>query len=344
MSITLRDVAKEAGVSVSTASRVINNDKYTSEDVKKKVLAAIEKINYRPNLIARGLKKSRTRTIGFIIPEILNPFAVSIINTMEHYSYEKGYSSILCITENHLKKEKNHINTLKDKQIDGYIIIPHSSINDHYSEMFKRENVVSIDVRMNIEDESCVKSNNFLGIKLAMDYLLGLGHRKIGIINMPIELQTGYERFEAFKEICKNKKINLNDQFIKFTEMGKNPVPDTKMIESAREKTLELMAQRERPTAVISTSIYVSIGMLRAFIKLGTSIPEDVSFISFDELYEYSDLFRTGITTIQQPAKEIGEFAIELLLKKIEGKNPEPGIFELEPQLIIRDSCRKINQ
>ena len=343
MSITLRNVAKEAGISVSTASRVINNDKYTSEDVKKKVLEAIEKINYRPNLIARGLKKSRTRTLGFIIPEILNPFAVSIINTMEHYSYEKGYSSVLCITENDLGKEKNYINTLKGKQIDGYIIIPHSSINDHYGEMFEGENVVSIDINMSIADEFCVKLNNFLGIKLAMDYLLSLGHRKIGIINMPIELQTGHERFEAFKKICNDKKINLNDQFIKFTEMEKNPIPGIKMIESAKEKTLELMTQKEKPTAIISTGIYVSIGILRGFIKLGTLIPKDISFISFDELYEYSDLFKTGITTIKQPAKEIGEFAIELLLKKIEGKNLEPGIFEMEPQLIIRDSCKRIN-
>jgi DNA-binding LacI/PurR family transcriptional regulator len=343
MSITLREVAKAAGVSVATVSRVINNDKYVSKKAKKKVLGAIKKTNYRPNLIARGLKKSKTGTIGIFMPEILNPYGGAIVNTMEHYSYKKGYSSILCITENNSEKEKNHIEILKGKLIDGYVIVPSSNKNNYYKKIFENENVVSVDSCMGIPHEICVKSDNFMGIKLAIDYLLSLGHTRIGVINISLGLKTGYERYNAFKKICIKEKIALDERFIKFTETGKDPVPGLEMIERAREKAHELMEQKERPTAIISTGIYVTIGALRAFNKMGTRIPDDISFISFDELYEYSDLFKTEITTIRQPAGEIGKLAMELLLKKIEGQAPDPGIIEMEPQLIIADSCKKMN-
>jgi len=261
---------------------------------------------------------------------------------MEHYSYEKGYNSILCITGYDSRKEKSHIETLKSKIIDGYIILPNSITKNNYSVLFKGENVVSIDICMGVPDEICVKSNNFLGIKLAVDYLLSLGHSRIGVINIPIKLQTGYERYNAYKKVCRQENINLNERLIKFVNIGRDSAPDLGMIESAKEKTLEIMSQEERPTAIISTGVYISIGILRAFTKMGTNIPEDISFISFDELYEYSDLFKTGITTIKQPAKEIGALAIELLLKKIEGTNPKPGIFELEPELVKRESCKRL--
>jgi LacI family transcriptional regulator len=259
---------------------------------------------------------------------------------IENLLYEKGYSSILSITDNNPEKEKEQLNILKDKLIDGFIVIPGS--NTQYEKMFSDEKVIAIDTKMNIANETCIKSNNYLGIKLAMDLLLEQGHRKIGIVNIPMFSQNGIERLDAFKAICLKEKIILKDTYIKYTEIKDYSELGKEMIENSYAQTIVLMSQEDRPTAVISTGIYVSIGMLRAFTKLNTSIPEDISFISFDELYKYSDLFKTSITTIKQPVKEISVNAVELLLKKIENEEVLPGIIEIEPQLVMGDSCMSV--
>ena len=343
MSITLRDVAKEAGVSISSASRVINNDKYASESLKKKVNDAIKKTNYKPNMVARSLKINKTRTIGIVFPDIIQPFTVRVVKEIERYSFQKGYNSILSITENNPDVEKKYIDSLQSKQIDGFIILPFTSDTpEKYEELLAGMHFVSIDRQMGIKNETCIKLDNFKGMNLALEYLIGLGHERIGIVNIPLEFQTGYERFEGYKKTLKDHQIKFDPEIVKFTEFKEIHEASQLLIDGAAEKTLELINMNNRPTAILSTGIFASVGILRSLIKEKVRIPDDMSFVSFDELFEYSELLGFSPTAIRQPVEGIAKLSIKILLDKIDGQKIDPGNIALEPELIIRESCKKI--
>lgn len=342
-SITIKDVAREAGVSFITVSRVVNNSGYVSKEKRQKVLNAIKDTNYKPNLIARSLKLKRTKTIGFLFPDILNPYITRVTKKIEEFAYKKGYNVILCVTENNRQREIEYIETLKSKIVDGYIIFPANlEIKNKYSEIFKGENVVSVERKIDVEGETCVKLNNFYAMKLALNYLIKLGHKKISIVNIPMVSPTGYERFQGYKKVLEDNGIELDNNIIKFTNYRNRSKSSMEIIEDAREQAFDLMALKNKPTAIISAGIYASVGILQAFMKKEIKVPHDISFISFDELYEYSTLLNYSPTVIKQPAEKIGKMAVELLLEKIEGKNSLNKSVELKPELVIGDSCRKI--
>ncbi len=331
----IRDVAKKAGISATTVSAYLNKSAPVNVNTAKRIKIAIEELNYKPNLIARSLKQKKSKTLGFVFPDIENPFFIRLIKKAEELAYSKGYNVILCITENETEKEKNYLEMLKGKLVDGYIIIPTSSErSEEYSLLLDGENVVFIDRYSNINNEVCVKLDNILGSKLAIEYLISLGHRKIGIVNIPLEITPGAERFEGYKIALKENKIKFDSDLVKFADYS---------IEGSYQKTKELLALDEKPTAIFSTGILTSVGALKYLRESNINIPDEISFISFDDLYDYSELLRFKPTIIKQPLEKIAESAIDILLKKINGFNLNNRSIIIEPELLIRDSCIKIN-
>ena len=331
----IKDVAKKAGISATTVSAYLNKSAPVNVKTAKRIKEAIEELNYKPNLIARSLKQKKSKTLGFVFPDIENPFFIRLIKRAEELAYGKGYNVILCITENETEKEKNYLEMLKGKLVDGYIVIPTSSErSEEYSLLLDGENVVFVDRYSNINNEVCVKLDNILGSKLAIEYLISLGHRKIGIVNIPLEITPGVERFEGYKVALKENKIKFDPDLVKFADYS---------IKSSYQKTKELLALDEKPTAIFSTGIMTSVGVLKYLRESNINIPDEISFISFDDLYDYSELLRFKPTIIKQPLEKIAESAIDILLKKINGYNVNNSSIIIEPELLIKDSCMEIN-
>jgi DNA-binding LacI/PurR family transcriptional regulator len=329
---TQKAVAQKAKVSVATVSRYINDVGYISPEVRKRIKKAIKELNYRPNLVARSLKLRSSKTIGLVFPHINNPFFVKLVRRAEEVAYNNGYNIILCITENKLDREKLYIDVLKGKLIDGYIIIPASSDDSRLYETLDSENVVFVDRATGLADEILITLDNVQGVRLAIEHLLDLNHRKIGVVNVPLNITTGHDRFEGYKTILAENGIELQAEFIKYADYS---------VESGYEKTMELLRLNNRPTAVITMSGLTTIGALKAIKKSGLSIPDDISIISFDD-FESSDLLNPPVTTVVQPADEFGIRAAEILVNLINGRKPDPKHLILTPELIIRESCGKI--
>lgn len=331
--VTIKDVAKSANVSIATVSRLIRNDGFISEELKKRINEAIKELDYKPNLVARSLKLRKSNTIGLIFPDIENPFFISLIKKAEEVAYENGYSVILGNTENNPEKEKLYLEVFKGKLVDGYIIITSFSDKNYISESLKDEKVIYVDRSLGIDGETCIKLDNKKGIKLALEYLISLNHKKIGIINVPTNITTGKERYEGYKQILRKNNIEIDENIIKFAGFS---------AESSLEKTKELLELKNRPTAILPTSNLTTVGALMAINELNLKIPEDISIIGFDEL-DWSILLNPPLTTIKQPAYRFGEIGIKTLLKKIGGKKLKNKTIVLKPEIIIRKSCRKIN-
>ena len=328
--VNQRDVAKLAGVSSATVSRYINSVGFISEDIKKRIAIVIDELNYQPNLIARSLKMRNSNTIGFIFPDIENTFFISLIKKAEEVAFESGYTVILCNTQNNPEKEKLYIRALKGKMVDGFIIITSFKSKEYLEKALKGEKVVFLDrdVGMN---ETVVKLDNARGIEMAVDYLTGLGHRKIGYINVKPDITIGIERLEGYNTGLKKAGIPYDQNLVKFSGFS---------IESSYEKTKELFSQKTQPTALIPISNRVTIGALRALKDLKIKIPDDVSVVGFDDITT-ADLLTPPLTVIEQPAYDFGEEGIKILIEKINGTDNGIRIINLEPEIVIRESCKK---
>jgi DNA-binding LacI/PurR family transcriptional regulator len=235
----------------------------------------------------------------------------------------------LCITDNKLDKEKLYIDVLKGKLIDGYIVIPTSSEDSRLYEILEGEKVVYVDRSTGLENETLIKLDNVKGVRLAMDHLLDLNHQEIGVINVPLNITTGFERFESYKTVLAENGIDLQAEYIKYADYS---------IDSGYEKMMEILRLNPKPTAVITMSGLTTIGALKAIKASGYRIPDDFSIISFDD-FEYSDLLDPPITTITQPAEEFGIRATEILVNMINGRQHRPRCLILEPKLDVRASC-----
>lgn len=329
---TQKVVAKKANVSVATVSRYINDVGYISPEIKGRIKKAIKELNYKPNLVARSLKLRSSKTIGLVFPHINNPFFIELVRRAEEVAYNNGYNIILCITENKLDREKLYLEVLKGKMIDGYIIIPASSEDSRLYEVLEGENVVFVDRSTGLDDEILIKLDNAKGVRLAIEHLLDLNHRKIGVINVPLNITTGYERFESYKAVLGETGIALQAEYIKYADYYP---------ESSYEKTREVLRLKNRPTAIITMSGMTTLGALKAIKESGLRIPGDISIVSFDE-FESSELLSPSITTVVQPADEFGIRATEILVNLINGRKPRPRRLVLDPKLIVRESCRKV--
>lgn len=328
---TQRDVAKKAGVSIATVSRAINDKGYVSPEVRKRISRAIFALGYKPNLVARSLKLKKTRTIGLIFPDIENPFFISLIRKAEEVAHRNGYSVILCNTENKTEKERIYIDVLLGRLIDGFIIIPSSSTNSRMYDALKKEKVVFVDRTSGVEDEICITLDNVGGVMLAVDHLVGLGHRRIGIVNVPLDITTGADRFEGYKKGLAAHGLALDPSIVGFADFTP---------EAARAQTAAMFRNERRPTAVLPMSGPTTIGVLTAVKESRLKIPEDVSVIGFDE-FAHAPLLDPPLTTISQPAYEFGTTAMETLLKLVRGQRVRRGRIELKPTLILRESCGK---
>ncbi|MGO8670094.1 MAG: LacI family DNA-binding transcriptional regulator [Capsulimonadaceae bacterium] len=330
---TIWDVAKESNVSIATVSHVINNGPRTVRpDTRERVLSAIKKLNYHPNAMARGLVRRRMNTIGIISAVfgaqdiVANPYASGILHGVLQGASAVGYDILLFTEPWKNLRESGHV--YRDRRADGVIAISPSLESDMVSGLVELDLAVT-----SISGDSLslgvpsVDVDNVLGVKLVVDYLVGLGHTRIAHLVGSEDLISARQRRDAFVECMRGHGLSIPDDFIVPCgyEGGK----------IASDRTTELLLRPDRPTAIFGANDPAAIGALHAAQALGMRVPEDVSLVGFDDL-AFIEHMVPALTTVRQPLAEIGQLATELLIQRVNGAQTEAQVHLIAPTLSIR--------
>lgn len=339
MSITLNDIAKTAGVSVSTVSRVVNNKtkKYRiSSETRQLVLNTAKKLNYRPNELARGLRLKKTHTIGLIVPDISNPFFAQVTRIIQTNSYQLGYSLIVCNTDENLNTEIEQIELLRSKGVDGFILMP-VGLNYGHIEKLLIGNIpiVLLDRCFDELKTNSVVVDNYMGSYKATEHLINYGHKRIAIIQGLTSTYTNNLRLKGYLDALEKYKIKADQKLI----VGKDFRRENGYIE-----TKLLLNLENPPTAIFTTSDLITLGALQAIFEEKYNIPNDVSLVSFDDI-DFAPYLISPLTTVRQPKELIGEMAVKLLIEdiKLKGKSEKKRIV-LPTSLEIRKSVKLLNK
>jgi LacI family transcriptional regulator len=326
---TIAEVAEKAGVSASTVSHVINKTRYVSAEVTEQVLAAMDELGYRPNALARSLRRGETLTLGMILPDSANPFFAEIGHAIENEAFRKNYSMILCNTDGDPQKEAMYAEVLSNKQVDGMIFVATGEKSDTVQTL-QRHNLplVLVDRQLHEVEADTVLANNQQGGALVAEYLTALGHRRLGCITGPSLLTLSAERVTGFQEALQAR--GLMDKPVLLERGDFHP-------SSGYQAALRLLQSEARPTAIFACNDMMAIGVYRAAAQLGLRIPEDLAVVGFDDI-ELSSYLTPPLTTVAQPKAEIGQTAVSLLLERIGARDLPARRVVLETRLVVRES------
>ncbi|MDK2799453.1 MAG: LacI family transcriptional regulator [Clostridiales bacterium] len=331
--VTIKDVARRAGVSIATVSRVINKTSNVSPEIKKKIEEAIVELNYRPNLMARALKNDITHTIGIIISDISNPFFMNIIREVENQVKEFGYTLIMVSTDEDPEKERQYIKVMYDKRVDG-IIISSTGKNEDYLCKVKDSGIpiIFIDRRPDDYKFDTVYVDKAKAAYNITNYLLSKGHRKIALISGPRDIITNYDRFLGYTKAFYNNNLPINNEFLYFGEYTS---------EYGAQVLEQIFKLKDKPTAIISASEKITNGILLQANRLNICIPDDISLVSFGDI-EMGELIKPRLTYVDNLNNEVGKIAGKMILERLKDyqKNVEERI--LNTNLVIRESVKEI--
>ena len=330
---TIFDVAKKANVSVMTVSRVLNKPTKVSPRTIKKIHLIMDNLGFQPSHIARSLVKKKTNSIGIIMPDIKNTFFNNWFRSVDDYAQKFGYYSLLCNTDEDTENEMKFIRLFHAQRVDGILIVPHSKESVNYL-VKSNMKFILVDRMYASVNADFITTDHFTGAYDATEYLVQLGHTRIGILKGPGFLFPDVERFRGFCSVMKKYNIEIKQELIKNCKFEEATAYDT---------VKDLFQQLNRPTAIFSFNSLMTIGAIKAIHSLNLSIPEDISLLSFDEI-PGQDIFKPKITYILQPIENLGKSAIKFLLEKIDNpENKKKYRIFLKPELIKGDSCRRIN-
>ncbi len=341
MGITQSEIAKLAGVSRSTVSRILSGKKsshkykYKQETIEK-ICGIAEKHKYQPNLLARSFYLQKTDTVGMIITDITNPFWSSISYTIENMAQKHNYNLIQCNTNDEQENEIRYINILLNRKVDGLIICPVQQKYEHLKELLKIDYpFVLIDRYFKNLDTDYVVVNNMRGTYNAIKYLISIGHEKIGFIGGLPEATSSSDRLEGYKKALKDSEIDIDESLVYQKDFTK----------STGYYYIKLIFNnlKEKPTAIFAANNMIAVGALNALYELKIRIPHDVSFIMYDDVQDTMNLWRIPITTIRIPQEKLAEEAFNILIKKLSKNQPKyKQHVVLQPDLILRESCKSI--
>jgi LacI family transcriptional regulator len=321
---TIKDVAKLAGVSVATVSRVLNKNGYVHEDTLKKVERAIEMLDYKPSTVARSLYNKKSRLIGLVVPNIVNPFFPEVARAVEDVAYKQGYTVVLCNSDENLEKEKQYIDVLRQNNVDGFIVAtnPQNSVNY----MNLSIPVVAID-RMFNERIPTVYADNYAGSQAATKLLIDKGCKHIAHIRGPRDVSTANERFEGFVDV-----ITQNNLSYMIAESTFDPA-------NSEQVAVELLKEYPHIDGIVAGNDLIAIGIVKAALQKGISIPDDLQIIGFDGI-SLTEMMYPSITTVAQPIYEMGKVATELLLEQMGGNPLEEKHYRLPIEIIERNTTK----
>jgi LacI family transcriptional regulator len=326
---TLNDVARLAGVSTMTVSRVINGSGYTSPESRARVNRAIAELGYMPNVLARQLRSSRTKTLALVLTDIANPFFTTIARGVEDAARAQGYAVMFCNTDESVDEELEYVRVLIQRRVDGVLLVPATDSSGSIELLRKHElPVVVLDRRVRSGGVDEVRGDSEAGAYLAVRHLIDLGHRRIAVLAGPEAVSTSADRVGGYKRALAEAGMDAASQQVLFGEYTEA---------SGYAMTGQILAASEMPTAIFAGNNFIAFGAIQRLRESGMEIPEDMSIVVFDDLPQGWIL--PFLTVISQPAYEIGKQAAELMLERLASDEPiAPRTIVLPSSLIVRRS------
>jgi len=332
---SIYDVAKKAGVGIGTVSRVINNGRYVKNSTRAKVQAIIEELDYRPDFFARNLVKKTSKTIGLLIPDIINPIFPEMAKGISDRAFLNDYTVFLSNTDESIKKEAKQVNQLIEKRVDGIIFISTEMCNKngdytHYIYLAKK-NIPTVFINGSIEntDIPFVRINELEAGYLATRHMIKKGLRKIAFLGGPENSIPTTDKLKGYKKAFREFNLTIEKKYI---------ILDKHEIKNGFKNTTSLLNIKEKPEGIITVSDALAIEAIKTARVKNISIPDNLKIIGFDDI-KFSASFSPSITTIAQPKYKMGTMALDMLIHLIEKKVLPERRIVIEPKLILRDSC-----
>ncbi|MFW6238424.1 MAG: LacI family DNA-binding transcriptional regulator [Halanaerobiales bacterium] len=324
----IRDVAEKAGVSIATVSRVLNNREEVSPETRTRVEKVIAEIGYQPNLLGRNLRRSETRMILVSLYSMSNPFYSRVVRGIEEGGRERDYNILIYNNNGDPDRERLYLGLLENRLVDGVILMSPQLPAGELVRIGKEYPLIQCCEY--IEDISVprVSVDNVAAARTAVEHLIERGHRRIAMIGGPREVLSAVQREEGYRQALEENGLSYDPDLIisgHYTNKG------------GERAARELLARRERPTAIFAISDMMAVGAVMAARDAGLKIPEDMAVVGFDNS-EISAIYDPSLTTISQPRYDLGRLTVDLLIEIINGDGLEKKEYQLEHELIVRES------
>lgn len=329
---TLSDVARRAGVHQATASRALNpaSRHLVSKSTAERVLVAARELGYVPNGIARGLRTNRSHTVGVIIPDLMNPLFPPIVRGIEDVLADEGYTALLANTDNDEQRERTQFEALVTRRVDGIIMATARRDHPLLAEAAHRGlKVVLVNRDTERADFSAVTTDDWLGVAMATEHMIGLGHQRIGHLSGPPGLSTGSTRVRSFRETLHSHRLDAPPEYIE--------VCDAYSEAAGASATRLLLDRAPELTAIVAANDLLALGACDVFRERGIACPERMSITGFNDM-PFADKFHPALTTVRVPHYDLGAEAGRLLLEQLMQPTHLTKRLSLPPKLIVRAS------
>lgn len=332
--VLLSDVAKLAGLSKATVSRYMNHSIVLPQETIDRIETAIRTLDYRGNSLARRLSKGGSETLGLVLPDITNPFFAELADAAEEAASARGYSLVLCITRNNPDKEAQFIRWLDTRQVDGLLFTTNRPDNGVLRDEIQRHNhVVLLDEDIPGSQVPKVFADNVQGGRIATEQLIAAGHTRIAFIGGPEQLMSVRERYQGFCSAMQQAGLTVPPEWVMYGNYAR---------EFGQQALNHLFSCTQRPTAVFAASDYLVLGLLDGLRASGLQAPAALSLVGFDDA-NYTDLTHPRISTIRQPARQLGHTAVNIMLRLLNNETDIPMETRLPVEWIGRDSIGFVN-
>ncbi len=326
---TIVDVARLAGVSTATVSRVLNANARVDPDLAARVRRAVDELDYRPSRAARTLRTQQSRAWALLVPDVRNPHFTEIVRGIEDVAYQAGYSLLLCNTDEDSTKEQTYLELALAERVTGIILAPtHPPASAIKEVLTEKVAIVTVDRRLAEVDLDTVLVNNIAGAEQAADHLLDCGYRRIACITGPLDTTTGRERLSGFRAALERRGVAVPSRMVRIGDFHES---------SGRKEMERLLRMKQRPDAVLVANNLMTLGALDAVVSAGLDVPGDVAIVGFDDAL-WNALARPPLTSVAQPTYDLGRETARLLLSRIDGYDGPAREVTLSPTLRIRAS------
>jgi LacI family transcriptional regulator len=328
---TIRDVAREAGVSPATAARALAGYGHVSAAARDRVEQAAAAIGYRPNVVARALVSGATQTVGLVVGDIENPFFATAARGLADVLERRGYTLLLANSDEDAGREQRSVEALLARRVDALVVVPAPGDDGGYLRRVVREGrpVVLLDRPLPDLDVDAVLVDNEGGARSAVEHLLRLGHRRIGVVADPPGIASTAERLAGYRAALAAAGLPPDERLV--SSGGPSQ-------EDGRRTAVRLLSGRERPSALFTVSNFMTAGAVRALRDLGLTSPADVALCGFDDL-DWTTLVEPPVTVVSQPVAELGRVVAERLLARLDGDDSPARCIRLPTTLVVRGSC-----
>lgn len=330
MKPTIYDIAKLAGVSTATVSKVFNQTGRISVKTKERIMEISNQLNYQPSMVASALTGKKTYTIGLLIPDLVNPFFAELSRNIEDRAHELGFNLVICNTDNERNKEIKYIQLLRQKSVDGIVVATGVSNDELLKELINQKVPIALVARdMSMLALSAVLVDDFAGGYNAASYLVQLGHKRIATIAENLNVTSSKDRVRGYRHALTEAGLPYDEKLVQISDFS---------VEGGKRTAGKLLDQTERPTAIFACNDLLAIGAFQAAKERGIGIPDQLSIVGFDNTI-LATITDPPLTTIAQPIQAMGQQVIDLITQEINNDKTVKQRVVLLPELIVRGSA-----